>query len=76
MTLNPVFHRWYRYSPMANGLVPRGDYFAIRTADFGWAWLQFLAYYCPGREGGGAGCVTFRYGYRSDFSRKLGPGPA
>lgn len=73
LTLNPVFHRWYRYSPMANGLVPRGDYFVVRTADYGYAWLQFVGYYCPGREGGGAGCVTFRYGYRSDFSRELRP---
>lgn len=71
LTLNPVFHRWYRYSPMANGLVPRGDYFVVRTADFGYAWLKFVGYYCPSRDGGGAGCVTFRYGYRSDFSREL-----
>lgn len=73
LTLNRVFHRWYRYSPMVNGLVPRGDYFVIRTADLGYAWMQFVAYYCPSSAGGGPGCVTFRYGYRSDFSRTLGP---
>jgi hypothetical protein len=73
LTLNRVFHRWYRYSPMANGLVPRGDYYVLRTADLGYAWLRFVSYYCPSREGGGAGCVTFRYGYRSDFARELRP---
>lgn len=73
LTLNRVFHRWYRYSPVMNGLVPRGDYFVVRTADAGYAWMQFVAYYCPSSAGGGPGCVTFRYGYRSDFSRTLGP---
>lgn len=73
LTFNTVFDRWYRYSPFENGLVPRDRYFVIRTADAGYAWLHFVAYYCPPRDGGGAGCVTFRYGYRSDFSRELGP---
>ena len=71
LTVNPAFNRWYRYSPMANGLVPRGDHYVVRTADAGYAWLRFLSYYCPTSVGGGAGCVTFRYGYRSDFSREL-----
>jgi hypothetical protein len=76
VTLNRVFHRWYRYSPMVNGLVSRGDHFVIRTADAGYAWLRFVAYYCPAALGGGPGCVSFRYGYRSDFSHKLGRGEA
>jgi hypothetical protein len=68
---NQVFRRWFRYSPLENGLVSRGDYFVIRTADHGYAWMQLVAYYCPPELGGGAGCVTFRYGYRADFSREL-----
>lgn len=68
---NPAFRRWYRYSPMANGLVSRGNHYIIRTADRGYARLKFLSYTCPTSLGGGMGCVTFRYGYRSDFSRKL-----
>jgi hypothetical protein len=72
-TVNPAFNRWYRYSPLSNGLVSRGDYYVVRTADLGYAWLRFVAFYCPARDGAGAGCVTFRYGYRSDFSRELHP---
>jgi hypothetical protein len=70
-SVNPEFSRWYRYSPMASGLVSRGDWYLIRTGDGGYAKLQFISYHCPGSLGGGHGCVTFRYGYRSDFSREL-----
>ncbi len=76
ITYNHVFRRWYRYSPMANGLVSRGDYFIIRTADHGYAWLRFGSYHCPKLLGGGHGCITFDYGYRSDFSRELSPAVA
>ncbi len=68
---NPAFRRWYRYNPFAAGLEPRDIWFVIRTADGGYAKLQFLSYHCPAALGGGHGCVTFRYGYRSDFSREL-----
>lgn len=69
---NRAFRRWYRYNPMAAGLVPRDDrWFVIRAADGGYAKLRFVSYHCPGSLGGGHGCVTFRYGYRSDFSREL-----
>lgn len=70
---NPAFRRWYRYSPLASGLVSRKYHYIVRTADHGYAKLQFLSYSCPGSLGGGAGCVTFRYGFRSDFSRRLEP---
>lgn len=70
-SLNSEFNRWYRYSPMRSGLVSRGDWYLVKTADGGYAKLEFLSYHCPERLGGGMGCVTFRYGYRSDFSRKL-----
>ncbi len=75
VSLNGVFRRWYRYSPFASGLVPRDYEYIIRTADGGYARFRFVSYDCPDATGGGQGCVTFRYGYRSDFSRKLGPGP-
>lgn len=71
-SVNPEFSRWYRYSPMRSGLVSRGDWYLVKTADGGYAKLKFLSYHCPGSLGGGHGCVAFRYGYRSDFSRKLG----
>lgn len=68
---NPAFRRWYRYSPLANGLVSRGRYYIVRTADRGYVRLKFISYMCPATLGGGMGCVTFHYGYRSDFSRVL-----
>lgn len=68
---NKTFRRWYRYSPFASGLVPRDYEYVIRTADGGYARFRFISYDCPAATGGGQGCVTFRYGYRSDFSRKL-----
>ena len=66
-----TFRRWYRYNPFAGGLIPRDYEYVIRTADGGYARLRFVSYHCPASVGGGQGCVTFRYGYRSDFSRKL-----
>jgi hypothetical protein len=73
ISISKVFRRWYRYNPLAAGLVPRDLWFVIRTADACYAKLQFLSYHCPKSLGGGHGCVTFRYGYRSDFSRELSP---
>ena len=75
VSYNRVFDRWYRYNPFASGLVPRDYEYVIRTADGGYARFRFVSYDCPSATGGEQGCVTFRYGYRSDFSRKLGPGP-
>jgi hypothetical protein len=75
VSYNKTFRRWYRYSPFAGGLVPRDYEYVIRTADGGYARFRFVSYDCPAAVGGGQGCVTFRYGYRSDFSRKLAEGP-
>jgi HmuY protein len=70
---NRTFRRWYRYSPLASGLVPRDYEYVIKTADHGYVRFRFVSYDCPAAAGGGQGCVTFQYGYRSDFSRRLGP---
>lgn len=67
-TTNAAIDRWYDYGMLTHMLEPKDNVYAIRTQDGTYAKLQFLSYYCPGLQ---AGCVTFRYVYRSDGSHRL-----
>jgi hypothetical protein len=42
--------------------------YAVRTADGRYAKVELVNYYCAGV---GAACVTFRYAYQGDGSRRL-----
>lgn len=63
----PPLEDWYSYSFMSHLLRPRGDAYAVRSADGRFATLRFLGYYCPGAQ---PGCVTFEYVYQG----RGGPG--
>lgn len=69
---NPAFEDWYDYGLTTHLLTPRPVTYAIRTADGKYAKMEILGYYCPGAR---AGCLTFRYVYRGDGARELGPEP-
>jgi len=65
---NPALEDWYEYSWISHILEPAQRTYAVRTADGRYALLRFVGYYCPG---GQSGCVTFRYRYRGDGSRRF-----
>lgn len=67
-TVNPAMERWYRYNFLTHVLTPKPHVYAVRTADARYAKLQILGYYCPGAV---AGCLTFRYVYQGDGSRRM-----
>ena len=62
---------WYAYSFLTHLLRPRGEAYAVRTADGRFAALRFLGYYCPGAQ---PGCVTFEYVYQAAGGPALRPG--
>lgn len=59
---------WYRYDFFSHMLLGRGRVYAIRTADGRYAKMEVLSYYCPGPE---PGCLTLRYAYQGDGSRRV-----
>ena len=65
---NPGVGKWYEYSFISHLLTSRGHVYAVRTGDGHYAKLELLNYYCVGV---GAGCITFRYAYQGDGSRRL-----
>ncbi len=67
-TANAALTRWYRYSLFSHVLEPKGHVYAIRTRDGHYAKVEFLGYYCPGTV---PGCVTLRYAYQGNGSRRL-----
>jgi len=62
--------KWYAYGFSSHMLTPRGDVYAVRTADGRYAKLEILSYYCTGAQ---PGCLTIRYVYQGDGSRRLEP---
>lgn len=66
---HPELDGWYRYDFFSHMLLSRGRVFALRTADGRYAKLEVLSYYCPGPE---PGCLTLRYSYQGDGSRRVG----
>lgn len=59
---------WYRYDFFSHMLLSRGRVFALRTADGRYVKLAVVSYYCPGPE---PGCLTIRYSYQGDRSRRV-----
>jgi hypothetical protein len=69
-TATAAFEDWYDYSFLSHLLTPGDLVFVLRTADGRYAKLKILDYYCPGAQ---PGCLTFRYAYQGDGSRRLVP---
>lgn len=65
---NPAVGKWYEYSFISHLLTSRAHVYAVRTADGRYAKLELLNYYCVGV---GAACITFRYAYQGDGSRRV-----
>jgi len=61
--------KWYSYGFSSHILTPKGDVYALRTADDRYAKFEILSYYCTGAQ---PGCLTIRYTYQTDGSRRFG----
>lgn len=70
-TVNPAIDDWYDYGFTSHLLTPGRRVYAVRTADGRYAVMQILSYYCSGAR---PGCLTFRYVYQGDGSRRFAPG--
>jgi len=69
-TTNPGVGKWYAYSMLSHLLTSKRHVYGVRTAAGRYAKLELLAYYC--RDVGTA-CVTFRYAYQGDGTRRVTP---
>jgi hypothetical protein len=67
-TINPAVGKWYQYSMLSHLLTSKHHVYGVHTARGKYAKLELLAYYC--REVGTA-CLTFRYSYQGDGSRRV-----
>ena len=67
-TTNAAMSRWYRYDFFSHLLRPNGHVYVVRTSDGHYAKLEFLSYYCIGTL---PGCITFRYAYQGNGSRRF-----
>jgi len=67
-TTNPGVGKWYAYSMLSHLLMSKHHVYGVRTAGGRYAKLELLAYYC--RDAGTA-CVTFRYAYQGDGTRRV-----
>ena len=70
-TTNPGVGKWYGYSMLSHLLTSRHHVYGVRTPGGRYAKLELLAYYC---RNVGTACVTFRYAYQGDGSRRVAPG--
>jgi len=69
-TTNPGVGKWYGYSMLSHLLTSKHHTYGLRTAGGTYAKLELLAYYC--KEVGTA-CLTFRYAYQGDGTRRFAP---
>ena len=67
-TTNPGVGKWYGYSMLSHLLTSKHHVYGVRTAGGEYAKLELLAYYC--RDVGTA-CITFRYAYQGDGTRRV-----
>jgi len=67
-TTNPGVGKWYAYSMLSHLLTTKHHVYGVRTVGGRYAKLELLAYYC--RDAGTA-CVTFRYAYQGDGTRRV-----
>ena len=65
---NPAVGKWYDYNMLSHLLMSKRHVYAVRTARGKYAKLELLAYYC---KDAGTACLTFRYAYQGDGSRRL-----
>ena len=65
---NPGVGKWYRYGYSSHLLDPKGNTYAVRTADGRYAKFGIVGYYCGEVR---SGCFTIRYAYQGDGSRRL-----
>ena len=69
-TTNPGVGKWYSYSMLSHLLTTKHHVYGIRTPRAKYAKLELLAYYC---KDAGTACITFRYVYQGDGSRRVAP---
>lgn len=67
-TSNPGMGKWYAYSMLSHLLTTKHHVYGVRTAGGKYAKLELLAYYC---KDAGTACVTFRYAYQGDGTRRV-----
>jgi hypothetical protein len=67
-TINLGVGKWYDYSMFSHLLTSKRHVYAIRTPGGKYAKLEMLAYYC---KDGGTACLTFRYAYQGNGTRRL-----
>ena len=67
-TTNPGVGKWYDYSMLTHLLTSKHHVYGVRTPGGMYAKLEILAYYC---KDAGTACVTFRYAYQGDGSRRV-----
>jgi len=67
-TTNPAVGKWYQYSTLTHLLMSKHHVYGVRTPRGKYAKLEILAYYC---KDAGTACVTFRYSYQGNGSRRV-----
>jgi hypothetical protein len=65
---NPAVGKWYEYSMLSHLLMSKHHVYGLRTPQGKYAKLELLAYYC---KDGGTACLTFRYAYQGNGSRRV-----
>jgi len=69
-TTNPAVGKWYAYSMLSHLLTSKHHVYGVRTPRAKYAKLELLTYYC--RDAGTA-CITFRYAYQGNGTRRVAP---
>ncbi|MFI5206946.1 MAG: HmuY family protein [Gemmatimonadales bacterium] len=67
-SVNGAIRHWYDYSWTSHLLRTDGHAYAVRTADGKYAKLAVVSYYCGEAK---PGCLTLRYAYQGDGSRRM-----
>jgi hypothetical protein len=67
-TTNPGVGKWYDYSMLSHLLTSKEHIYGVRTRSGTYAKFEMLAYYC---KQAGIACVTFRYAYQGNGSRRV-----
>ena len=67
-TTNPAVGKWYEYSMLSHLLMSKHHVYGVRTLRGKYAKLEILAYYC---KDAGTACLTFRYCYQGNGSRRV-----
>jgi hypothetical protein len=69
-TSHPAVGKWYDYNYLTHLLRSKRHVYALRTARGRYAKFEMLNYYCATV---GTACVTFRYVYQGNGSRRVAP---